>query len=155
MSTYKLSKNQEFHYLKRGRRFLSLLYSFNSELEIDRLKEACKRAIASVDLLNYKLVDVSAKFPLQSKGNTEIEIEIEVTVDNEYTIDKFYNSISQKENQIDPFQLKPLTLSLVKSDRIYLDLKVSCVYFDNYSATRFVQRILDLYFDHNIQFQRK
>jgi len=153
MSTYKLSKNQEFHYLKRGRRFLSLLYSFNSELEIDRLKEACKRAIASVDLLNYKLVDVSAKFPLQSKGNAEIEIE--VTVDNEYTIDKFYNSISQKENQIDPFQLKPLTLSLVKSDRIYLDLKVSCVYFDNYSATRFVQRILDLYFDHNIQFQEE
>ena len=153
MSTFKLSKNQEFHFLKRGRRFLSLLYSFNSDIDTKRLKDACVKAIQSVELLNYKLVDVSATFPLQSKGTADVNID--VTFDNEFTIEKFYRSIDRNDNQINPYQHKPLALSLIKSDRIYLILKVSCVYFDNYSANRFVQRIVDIYYNHDIQFEEE
>ena len=118
MSTFKLSKNQEFHFLKRGRRFLSLLYSFNSDIDTKRLKDACVKAIQSVELLNYKLVDVSATFPLQSKGTADVNID--VTFDNEFTIEKFYRSIDRNDNQINPYQLKPLALTLIKSERIYL-----------------------------------
>jgi amino acid adenylation domain-containing protein len=153
MSTFKLSKNQEFHFLKRGRRFLSLLYSFNSDIDTKRLKDACVKAIQSVELLNYKLVDVSATFPIQSKGTADVNID--VTFDNEFTIEKFYRSIDRNDNQINPYQHKPLALSLIKSDRIYLILKVSCVYFDNYSANRFVQRIVDIYYNHDIQFEEE
>lgn len=153
MSTFKLSKSQEFNYLKRDRRFLSLLYSFNSEIDTDRLKEACVKAIQSVELLNYKLVDVSATFPLQSAGNAEVSIDVDF--DNEYTIEKFYRSIDHNDNQINPYQQKPLAISLIKSDRIYLLLKVSCVYFDNYSANRFVQRIIDIYYNYDIKFEEE
>ena len=123
MSTFKLSKNQEFHFLKRGRSFLFLLYSFNSDLDTDRLKDACVKAIQSVELLNYKLVDVSATFPLQSKGTEEVNID--VTFDNEFTIEKFYRSIDNNDNQINPYQHKPLALSLIKSDRIFIIIMIS------------------------------
>mgnify|MGYP001495650039 CR=1 FL=1 len=63
-------------------------------------------------------MDVSATFPLQSKGTAEVNID--VTFDNEFTTEKFYHSIDHNDNQINPYQQKPLALSLIKSDRIYL-----------------------------------
>jgi amino acid adenylation domain-containing protein len=153
MSTFKLSKNQEFHFLKSGGRYLSLLYSFNADMDIDRLKDACAKGIKSVDLLNYKLVDVSAMFPLQTDGIAELDIN--VTFDPEFTVEKFYSEIDNNEAQINPYQHKPIALAIVISNRIYLKINVSCVYFDNYSTNRLVQRIIDIYYNHDVEFEEE
>lgn len=153
MSTFKLSKNQEFHFLKSGGRYLSLLYSFNADMDIDRLKDACAKGIKSVDLLNYKLVDVSAMFPLQTDGIAELDIN--VTFDPEFTVGKFYSEIDNNEAQINPYQHKPIALAIVISNRIYLKINVSCVYFDNYSTNRLVQRIIDIYYNHDVEFEEE
>jgi amino acid adenylation domain-containing protein len=143
MSTFKLSKNQEFQFLRGCDRFLSLLYSFNSEIDINRLKEVCEKIIDAIEMSQYNMVDVSASFPLQTKGNARINVDI--VVDPYFAVDHFYQAADRKEIKINPYNDRPLQITLIKSDKVYLKLNASCIFFDNYSVSQIVKRIVDVF----------
>lgn len=153
MSTFKLSKNQEFYFLKGRDRFLSLLYSFSPDIDAERLKDSCIKGIQSLELANFNLVDVSASFPLQSKGIAKIEID-EIN-DPEFTIEKFYQLSENDKTKINLYNEKPIKISFIKSEVIYLWLNASSIYFDAYSANMIIKRIADIYTSQISEFQEE
>jgi amino acid adenylation domain-containing protein/non-ribosomal peptide synthase protein (TIGR01720 family) len=150
MSKFKLSKNQEFQLLNGVDQYISLLYSFSFEVNIDNLKNSCENIVNSTELLHFLLVDVSAGSPLQSK--VELKFEVDVIVDSKFTVDSFYKQIEKKDIDFNPYSSKIVKITLIKSDRIYLLLKVSNIFFDNYSSNLLIKRILDNFIQNQTEF---
>ena len=153
MSTFKLSKNQEFLFSNGGNRFLSLLYSFDSNIDIERLRNACEKSIASCDLVKYNLIDISAALPLQGSGNSKVEVD--EIIDSNFTAAQFHQFILENKYSFNPFNERNLKVTIIKSDRIFILINASCVFYDNYSISKIFKRIVDLYKNELIEFKEE
>ena len=153
MYTFKLSKNQEFLFSKGSNRFLSLLYSFNSDIDINKLRVACEKSITSINLVNYNLVDVSATFPLQS--SVTLKAEVDILVDLNFSADQFYKFVSEKKQSINSYSEKNLNVTIIQSKKTFIWINASCVFYDNFSVSQFVNRAICFYKNNDTEFNEE
>ena len=142
MSSYKLSSNQEFKYTKGRKDFISGLFSFSENVNVNKLKLSCELVVGLTELFQYTQEDVSALFPILKYRKCSPEI----TVINEpnYSKEKFYELITDCIKEENLFNNSPVKFLIVNSDKTYLGVFISSLYADNKSLVLLVDRILTI-----------
>ena len=143
MSSYKLSFNQEFKYINGRRDFVSGLFSFSENVEVNKLKFSCELVLALTESFHYIQEDVLAFFPILKFH--KFLPEIKVLNEPNYSKEKFNEFIMDCVKQENLFNNSPVKFFIVSSDKTYLGVFISSFYSDNKSLGLLVDRILSNY----------
>ena len=139
MSTFNLSLNQKFLLTTKEEPCSIICASYNN-INIQKLISVCEFVISNIPVLQYQLIDVSAKFPIQGETNKKTQIKICDINNFDFKDFSSYDELEWLDNH-NSYSENPVKIQIIKSSRIYLILSISGYFADNYSLQWLLNKI--------------
>ena len=111
-----------------------------NNINIQKLISVCEFVISNIPVLQYQLIDVSAKFPIQGETNKKKQIKICDINNFDFKDFSSYDELEWLDNH-NSYSENPVKIQIIKSSRIYLILSISGYFADNYSLQWLLNKI--------------